>query len=157
MASSSRFTLERSSGGAVTPLSTGTDRSLGDLFKRLSTDAGELLRQEADLAKVEIRETGATLARDAAKLSVAFAFGLAGVLSLAAFLVVALGDALNNYWLGALLVAVGFLGTSGVLVKNALDDIRKRGLKPKETISALRQDLDWAKSEAKELKRELTR
>ncbi len=157
MASGSRLTIERSSGGAFTPHGNGTEPSLGDLFKRLSNDAVELFRQEADLAKVELRETGTTLARDAAKLSIAFAMGLAGVLSLAAFLVIALGDALDNYWLGALLVAVAFLGVSGVLVKNALDDIRKRGLKPKETISTLRKDADWVKSEAKELKRELTR
>jgi len=157
MASSNRLTLDRSSGGAVSPPTTGTERSLGDLFKRLSTDAAELLRQEADLAKFEIRETGATLARDAAKLSVAFAMGLAGVLSFAAFLVVALGDALDNYWLGALLVAVAFLAASGILVKNALDDIKKRGLKPQATISTLKKDVDWVKSEAKELKRELTK
>ncbi len=83
--------------------------------------------------------------------------GLAGVLSFAAFLVVALGDALDNYWLGALLVAVVFLAASGILVKNALDDIKKRGLKPQATISTLKKDVDWVKSEAKELKRELTK
>ncbi|MBC7791420.1 MAG: phage holin family protein [Anaerolineae bacterium] len=157
MAGSTRLTLERSTGGPVSPPRTETEHSLGDLFKRLSVDAAELLRQEADLAKVEIRETGATLARDAAKLSVAFAMGLAGVLSFAAFLVVALGDLLDNYWLGALVVAVAFLGTSGVLLKSALNDIKRRGLKPQETIGTLREDVDWARSEVKELKRELTR
>ena len=132
------------------------DASLGDLLKQLTSDTGELIRQEVNLAKAEMRQTGATIARDGAKLGIAFGLALAGVLALAAFLVVALGDLFNNYWLSALLVGAVFVAIGGVLAKNAMSDVKRRGLKPDETIDTLKEDATWAKQEAREFKRELT-
>jgi uncharacterized membrane protein YqjE len=134
-----------------------TEPSLGELFKRLGADTGELIRQEMSLAKVEIRETGATLARDASKMGVAVGFALAGVLALAAFAVVGLGDAFDNYWLAALIVGVLLLAIGGYLARSAVSDIKRRGLKPEKTVETLRDDASWAKQEGRELKRELTR
>ena len=133
------------------------DASLGDLLKQLTADTGQLIRQEVNLAKAEVRQTGATLARDGAKLGIAFGLALAGVLALAAFLVVALGDLFNNYWLSALLVGAVLAAIGGVLAKNAMSDVKRRGLKPDETIDTLKEDAAWAKQEAREFKRELTR
>src|SRR5688500_3366524 len=79
----------------------GAEPSLGDLLRRLTTDTGELVRQEMTLAKTELREAGGTLARDGTKIGIAVGLALAGVLTLTAFLVIALGDALDNYWLSA--------------------------------------------------------
>jgi uncharacterized membrane protein YqjE len=130
---------------------------LGELFKRLSADTSELIRQEMSLAKVEMREAGATLARDATKIGVAVALALAGVLALGAFAIVGLGDLFNNYWLAALVVGVLFLAIGGYLAKNALDDVKRRGLKPQKTVETLREDASWVKQEGRELKRDLTR
>jgi hypothetical protein len=46
-----------------------------------STDTGELIRQEAALAKTEMREVGSTLARDGAKIGVAAGLGLVGAMA----------------------------------------------------------------------------
>jgi uncharacterized membrane protein YqjE len=131
--------------------------SLGDLFKRLTTDTSELIRHEVDLAKVEMREAGATLARDATKIGVAVGLALAGVLALGAFAIVGLGDLFNNYWVAALIVGVLFLAIGGYLAKNAINDVKERGLKPQKTVETLREDASWVKQEGRELKRELTR
>jgi uncharacterized membrane protein YqjE len=145
-------------GESVTPAPTAAaEPSLGELFKRLTTDTTELIRQEMSLAKVEMREAGATLARDATKIGIAVGFALAGVLALAAFLVVGLGDLLANYWLAALIVGVLLLAVGGYLVKSATSDIKRRGLAPRETVQTLRDDASWAKEEGREVKRELTR
>ena len=145
-------------GDAVAPESTtASETSLGELFKRLTADTGELIRQEMSLAKVEIREAGATLARDATKIGIAVGFALAGVLALAAFAVVGLGDLFENYWLAALIVGVALLAGGGYLARNAMNDIKRHGLKPQETVQTLRDDASWAKQEGRELKRELTR
>jgi uncharacterized membrane protein YqjE len=145
-------------GEAVAPeVSPSAEPSLGELFKRLSADTSELIRHEMTLAKVEMREAGATLARDAAKIGVAVALALAGVLALGAFAVVGLGDLFNNYWLAALIVGVLFLAIGGYLANNALDDVKRRGLKPQKTVETLREDASWVKQEGRELKRELTR
>jgi uncharacterized membrane protein YqjE len=133
-----------------------SEPSLGELFKRLTTDTTELIRHEMDLAKVEVREAAATLARDAAKLGVAVALGLAGVLALGAFAIVGLGDLFNSYWVAALIVGLALLAIGRSLANKAIDDVKRRGLKPQNTVETLREDASWVKQEGRELKRELT-
>ena len=140
------------------PRPTGAgEPSLGELFTRLTTDTGDLVRQEVALARAEIRQVGATVARDGAKIGVALGLALAGALAITAFLVIALGDLLDNYWLGALLVGVVLLAVGGFLAKSAVNDVKQRGLMPQQTLSTLREDAAWAKQEAGAVKRELTR
>jgi uncharacterized membrane protein YqjE len=148
--------IERRNEGVRAEATAGAEPSLGDLFKRLTTDTGELVRHEMNLAKAEMRQAGATLARDGTKIGIAAGLALAGVLALTAFLIVALGDLFNNYWLAALIVGAVFLLIGGFMAKNAVNDIKRRGMKPEETIDTLREDTAWAKQEARELKRELT-
>jgi uncharacterized membrane protein YqjE len=131
--------------------------SLGELFRRLTTDTSDLVRQEVTLAKTELRQAGATVARDGTKIGIAVGLALGGLLTLIAFLVLMLGDVLNNYWLAALIVGLVLLGVGAVLVRSAVSDIKERGLAPKETVGSLRDDAAWAKAEAREVKRELTR
>lgn len=129
--------------------------SLGELLRRLSTDTGELVRQEMQLAKAEVRQTGATLARDGARIGVAIGLALAGVLALGAFAILALGAMLDNYWLAALIVGVVLLAIGGVLGTSAIGDIKQRAGLP-QTADSLREDAAWAKQEARAVKRELT-
>ena len=37
------------------------DQSIGDLFRQLTTDSSHLVRQEINLAKTELKETGSRL------------------------------------------------------------------------------------------------
>ena len=145
-------------GDVVRPATTSPrDASLGELFKQLSTDTGELIRQEAALAKTEMREVGSTLARDGAKIGVAAGLGLVGAMALTAFLVITLGDLFgDSYWLSALLVGLVALAVAAMLGRNAVSDIRSRGVKPQQTIATLREDGDWASQQARELKHDLT-
>lgn len=130
---------------------------LGDLLQRLTTDMGELIRQEIDLAKAEMREVGAAVARDAGKIAAAAALALAGALALIAFLVVGLGVLLGGrYWLSALIVGLVAAASGGMVARNAITDVKHRGLAPRQTVSSLRDDVTWVRREAVELKRELT-
>lgn len=133
----------------------GSEPSLGELFGQLSSDAGRLIRQEVALAKTELRESGATLARDGAKIGMAVGLALLGAMAATAFLILALGDLFDNYWLSALLVSVLFLGIGAMLAKRAVADVKRRGVKPEQTIETLREDVDWAKREAEVVKRGL--
>jgi uncharacterized membrane protein YqjE len=116
-----------------------------------------LIQQEVALAKIELREAGATLGRDAAKIGMAVGFALPGVFALTAFLVVGLGDLLDNYWLAALIVGVLFLAIGSFLARNAIADIKRRGLTPKATVETVREDTEWAKREMRELKQNMSR
>ncbi len=136
---------------------TTTDASLGELFKRLTTDTTELIRAEMTLAKVEMREIGANAGRDASKIGIAAGLALVGALALATFLIIGLGDLIDSYAFAALLVGGVLLGVGGYLARSAIDDIKRRGVKPEKTVQTLRDDASWAKEEGRELKRELTR
>src|SRR5690606_17668754 len=127
---------------------------LSDLFRQLSDDASRLIRQEIALGKTELRETGAAVARDAAKIGVAAVFGLLGAMAAIAFLIVGLGALINSYWLSALIVTVVLLGVAAILATSAMNDLKSRELKPKETIDTLRADAEWARHEAQVVKGE---
>jgi uncharacterized membrane protein YqjE len=131
--------------------------SIGELLKRVTNDTTELMRQEVALAKVEIRASLTMLVQDATKAGLGVGLALVGVLALTAFLIAGLGGLLNDrYWLAALIVGVVFLAIGMVLARNALSEIKRRGLVPDQTAESLRGDAAWAKREAGEVKRELT-
>jgi uncharacterized membrane protein YqjE len=125
------------------------------LLKRFGQDASTLVRQEITLAKLEMRESAKGLAKDAGKLGTAAGLGLFGGFALLAFVIVGLGDLINNYWLSALIVAVLLLGAAAVMAKGALAHMKKNNLKPEETVQTLIEDKRWAKREAQEFKQSM--
>jgi len=128
-----------------------------ELFKRLTTDTAELIRQEATLAKAEIRETGSALAGDARDVGIAMGLALAGSLALVAFLVIGLGNLLSGrYWLSSLIVGVIALAVGMMMAKRAVTDMKHRSLAPKQTLETLREDKAWATKQARELSHDLT-
>ena len=130
--------------------------TLGDLIRRLTTDSSDLLRNEIRLAKTEMREVASAMTKDLVKIGIALGMALVGVLALTAFLIVALGDAIDNYWLSALIVAVAFLAIGGLLARGAIADMKGREVKPVETVRTLREDKEWARREVQDLKRDIT-
>jgi uncharacterized membrane protein YqjE len=147
--------IERGNGRTPAVMPT-REPSIGELFGQLSSDASRLIQSEVALAKAELRETTSMLVKDAAKVGVAAALGLLGALAATAFLIIGLGDLLDNYWASALLVTIVYLAVAGFLAKSAMNEIKSRGVKPEETLATLREDASWAKREAQSLKRDLT-
>jgi hypothetical protein len=142
-------------GGRPAPPSLDREPALSELFRQLADDTSHLIRQEVNLAKAEVRQMASGLGRDAAQVGIAFALGIVGALAMGAFLIVALGDLLGNYWLSSLIVSVLFLGISAFLARGAIGHVKERGLKPEQTIETLREDGQWVKREARDLKRDL--
>lgn len=134
-----------------------SETPIGELFKRLTSDTSELIRQEAALAKAEIRETGSALAGDARDIGIAIGLAVAGSLALVAFLVIALGNLLDGrYWLSALIVGTIALAIGMMMAKHAVSDMKQRGFTPKQTMDTLREDKAWASQQARELSHDLT-
>lgn len=129
--------------------------SLGELFKQLAQDSATLVKQEVALAKVEMRENLRSAGKDAAMIAVGGGLLLVGLLVLTAALVAVIGDALDNYWLGALIVGLLFVVIGGVLAKNNLAKLKKDGLGPEQTIQTLKEDKRWLQSEMQQAKKEL--
>lgn len=134
-----------------------TEPSLGELFRQLAEDSSNLIKQEIELAKTEMKDTVSQAVRDAVWIPVWGAVALVGSLVLVTFLVLLIGDLLNNYWLSALIVGVVFTVVGGLLAMSAMKRLTSLSLKPETTIRSLEQDREWAKAEAQDLKRDLTR
>ncbi len=129
---------------------------LGDLLKQLTRDSATLVRQEVALAKAELRQNVKSLAKDAAMIAIGAVLALVGGLVMVAFLVILLGDVLDNYWLGALIVGVLFLLVGGLLAMSGAKKLQKEEVAPTRTIETLKEDKQWLQSEIKQARQDLT-
>ena len=129
--------------------------ALGDLFRQLAQDSATLVRQEMALAKAELRENVKSVARDTAKIAVGAVLAAVGALVMVAFLVLLLGDALGEYWAGALIVGVLFVAIGAFLAMGAMKRLKKDTLAPEQTLQTLKEDKQWLQSETKRVRRDL--
>ena len=154
---SNEIRVERNADIAVPRQVEGAEPSIGELLRRVTNDTTELVRQEVALAKVEMRESLSMLVQDATRAGIGLGLALVGVLAMAAFLIAGLGSLLSDrYWLSALITGAVFLAIGIVMARNALAEMKRRGLVPDQTAESLRRDAAWARREAAEVKREMT-
>lgn len=130
--------------------------SIGALINQLADDSRELVRQEINLAKLEMKESAGHIASNIARAAIWGGVAAVGGLALTAFLVIVIGNALGGaYWAGALIVGVVFLLVGGLLARSAMKKIARTGLKPDETIRSLKEDRRWLKHEARQFREDL--
>ncbi len=134
----------------------GARESLSELVRQLGDDGSRLLRQEVSLAKLELRALLAGLVRDVIGLAIAGTLAVLGGLALTACLILVLGRFVfgGDYWLGALIVGGVFLIVGGIWALAAARGLGEN-LKPDATLTSVRTDVDWAKREARDFKREV--
>lgn len=131
------------------------DPALGDLFRQLAQDSATLVRQEMNLAKAELKSNVKSVARDAVMVGVGGILALIGAMVLLAAVVIAVGDAIDNYWLGALIVAALFLIVGGLLAMSNLKKLKHEEVAPTRTLETLKEDKQWLQSEIKQARRDL--
>jgi hypothetical protein len=118
--------------------------SIGGLLRGILMDIRTLIREEIELARVEIREQ-AGRARAAAVSFVIAAVALAcgGVLLLVA-LATGIADLLNwPVWSGFLIMAVLLSLVGVVTLSSGRSQLRKIHAVPEETVSTLKENSEW--------------
>jgi uncharacterized membrane protein YqjE len=133
----------------------GSEPALGDLIRALAQDSATLVRQEVALAKAELQDNVKSVARDIAMVAVGGVLALIGVLVLIAFLVIAVGDAVDEYWLGALIVGAVFLLIGGLLAMSNIKKLKHESVTPTRTLETIKEDKQWLQSEIKQAKKDL--
>jgi len=124
------------------------DRSLGGLFAELAQETSTLVRQEVTLAKTEITHKASRAGRHVGILAAGGAVAYAGLLAILAG-IIALLNLVMPLWVSALLVGV-VVGVVGyVLVRRALDALKREDFAPRETIETLKEDQRWAKDQTR--------
>jgi len=127
--------------------------STGDLVKQLSEQTTTLVRKELELAKAELSEKGKVAGQGAGMFGGA---AVTGLLALGALTVViiALLDKAMALWVAALVVTVVYGAIAAVMAKAGRDRV-KQGLPPapEQTVETVKEDVQWAKSQAKSARR----
>jgi hypothetical protein len=129
------------------------ERSIGQLLKELRDETTTLLRQEVDLAKVEMSEKASRVGRNVGSLALGGGVAFLGALALLAAVVYGLTSLLDQFmsvgvaiWLAPLLVGLVLAGIGYSLTKKALDTLRQESLAPRKTTQTLQENKEWLKS-----------
>ena len=122
------------------------DRSLGELFTELAQETSTLVRQEVALAKTEMTQKASRVGKHMGILAAGGAVAYAGLLAIVAG-VIALLNVVMPLWVAALLVGVVIAVVGYILVRRALDALKREDFAPRETIETLKEDQRWAKDQ----------
>ncbi|MFF4173297.1 phage holin family protein [Streptomyces sp. NPDC001744] len=120
------------------------DASIGDLIGEIGTDLSQLVRDEIELAKAEVKQEATKAGKAAGMLAGA---GYAGhlVLLLGSLTVVAaLSNVMNVAW-AALIVTALWGVAGGVLYLTGRKRLATVNLKPEQTVETLKEDARWAR------------
>jgi uncharacterized membrane protein YqjE len=128
-------------------------QSTGDLVKQLSEQTTTLVRKEIELARAELTEKGKVAGQGAGMFGGAAVAGLLALGTLTV-LILALLDKAMDLWVAALIVTLVYGAIAGVLAMNGRDRI-KQGMPPapEQTVETVKEDVQWAKSQAKSARR----
>jgi uncharacterized membrane protein YqjE len=127
--------------------------STGELVKQLSEQTTTLVRKEIELAKAELSAKGKVAGEGAGMFGGAAVVGLLALGVLTA-MIVALLDKAMDFWIAALIVAVVYGAIAAVLAVTGRDRVKK-GMPPapEQTVETVKEDVQWAKSQAKSARR----
>jgi membrane protein len=125
------------------------ERPVGELVKQLSEQTSALLRQELQLAQLELTEKAKRAGIGGGMFGAAGVLGFYAFGALTACFIWALSHAVTG-WLAALIVAVAYAAVAGVLAL-----VGRRRLRaatppiPEQTVDSVKEDVRWTKDRAK--------
>lgn len=116
------------------------DKSTGQLMVQLSEQTSRLVRDELELARLELKEAAKHAGVGAGLFSAAGLLGLFGFASLIATTVIALDLALP-LWASALIVTVAILLAAGIAALFGKKQVQQASPKPERTVESVKLDV----------------
>jgi hypothetical protein len=121
--------------------------SVGSLLSDLSSDVSTLVRQEIELARVELTAKGKVAGKGAGMLVGAGVVALVMLFALTMFLIAVLGEFMDT-WLAALIVTILWGIVAFVLAQAGRKQLKEAlPPKPEQTIETIKEDVQWAKTQ----------
>lgn len=123
-------------------------RPLPELFGELSRQMNTMLRQEMQLARLEMKNRVAEAGRNVAMLVAGGLILYAGFLGLMITAVIALAN-IMELWLAALIVG-GVVAIVGAIMLGAgYGQLKEMDMVPRRTVDSLQESAEWLKQEIK--------
>jgi uncharacterized membrane protein YqjE len=123
----------------------GSSPSLGELLSRLTSDFGELVSTQVELAKVEMKEEIGRAGKGAGLLTGAAATGYLAVALLSFAAAWGLAEVMATGW-AFLIVGVVWAGVAAVLGTNGRKRLQAGEHMP-ETTRSIKEDAQWARQQ----------
>ena len=124
------------------------DRSIGELFGQLTQDMTLLVRQEIQLARVEMSDKISKVTTNVISVAAGGFVAYLGGLALVAALILAIRDlanislAVSALIVGAILAIIGY-----VMLQRGMKELKRVDLSPRRTVETLKDDVQWAKEQ----------
>ncbi|MDQ6804965.1 MAG: phage holin family protein [Actinomycetota bacterium] len=129
---------------------TDSEQPVGELLRELSEQTTTLMRQELELAKLELTEKGKRAGIGAGMFGGAGVVGLYAVGALTACLILALATAVTG-WLAALIVAALYGALAGGLALAGKSKVQQAVPPlPEQATESVKEDVQWTKTRAKQ-------
>ena len=124
------------------------ERPTSELLKQLSDQTSTLVKQEIELAKLELRDKGKQAGQGAGMFGGAGVFGLYAVGALTATIILALATFLPG-WVAALIVTVVYAAIAGVLALRGKSKVKAATPPmPAQAVDTTKEDVRWVKTRA---------
>jgi len=120
------------------------ERSVGELVSQLSEQSSQLIREEMQLARLEITDTVKHAGIGAGLFSAAAVVGLFGVGTLLATIIIVL-DLILPLWLSALIVTVALFAVAGVVALMGKKEVDQVSPMPERTVENVKRDVHHVK------------
>ena len=130
------------------------ERPASELLKQLSDQTTTLVRQEIELAKLELQEKGKKAGIGAGMFGAAGVLGLYAVGALTATIILGLATFLPG-WVAALIVTVIYAAIAGVLALRGKAQVKEATPPvPEQAVETTKEDVRWVKTRAQSAREE---
>ena len=127
-----------------------SDRPIAELMRELSAQTSTLVRQELELAKLELADKGKRAGIGAGLMGGAGVVGLYAVGALTTCLILALATAVTA-WVAALIVAVVYGAVAGGLALAGRSKVTEAVPPvPEQASESVKEDVQWTKNRAQQ-------
>jgi uncharacterized membrane protein YqjE len=141
--------VDEAASGARAEPTVNRDAPAGDLVKDLSEQVSTLVRQELQLARLEMQEKGKRAGMGAGLFGGAGVMALYGGAALLTAIVLLIATSLEP-WIAALIVAVALFLIAGVLALSGKKQVEQATpAAPEAAIESTKRDVDEVKARAK--------
>ena len=135
------------------PVNDERERPTSELLKQLTDQTTRLVKQEIELAKLELQEKGKKAGVGAGMFGGAAALGLYALGALTATIILALATFLPG-WVAALIVTVVYGAVAGVLALRGKAQVKQATPPvPEQAVETTKEDARWVKTKAQSARR----